>query len=96
MVGNIRLIKALMATRKPRPTGPTKTMAPTVQSAARQPNTASSLRELTYFIRNVARKRKHRKSTIAMMLYFWAVALFMPRWSAYWMMKVQTMICAPT
>ena len=41
-------------------------------------------------------KRKHRNIAIAMMLYFWAVALLMPKLSAYWMMKVQTMICAPT
>ena len=89
-------MKALIATRQPRPSGPTKTIAPTVHTAAQAPKIASSLRELTYFIRKVAMKRKQRNIPIAMMLYFCAVALSMPRLSAYWMMKVQTMICAPT
>ena len=96
MVGNIRDMKALIATRQPSPSGPTKTIAPIVQSAAMQPKNARSLRELMYFISIVAMKRKHRNIAIAMILYFCAVALSMPRLSAYWMMKVQTMICAPT
>ena len=96
MVGNISDIKALMATRHPSPTGPTKTIVPTVHRAASAPKMASSLCEFTYFMRPVAIKRKHRNMPMAMMLYFWAVALSMPRLSAYWMMKVHTMIWAPT
>ena len=75
---------------------PTMQMAPSVHSAAPQPKMASSTRPLTYFMRKVLMKRLHRKSDMAAMLYICAVALLMPRWSAYWMMKVHTMICAAT
>ena len=47
-------MKALIATRQPSPSGPTKTMAPIVQTAASAPKIARSLRELTYFISIVA------------------------------------------
>ena len=96
MVGNIRLMKKLMPTRQKSPALPTMQIAPMVQRAAPMPKRPSILRELRYFISMVEMKRLARKRHIATILYVCAVALLMPRLSAYWMMKVHTIICAAT
>ena len=62
---------------------PTMQMAPSEQRAAPQAKIASSRRLFTYFISIVEMNRLVRNSDIATMLYVCAVALLMPRLSAY-------------
>ena len=70
----------------------TSKMVPRVQIDAPIAKRVSNLRELTYFISQVPTNRPVSESDMATMLYICAMALSIPRWSAYWMMKVHTII----
>ena len=70
----------------------TSRMVPRVQIDAPMAKRVSNLRELTYSISQVPTNRPVSESDMATMLYICAVALSIPRWSAYWMMKVHTII----
>ena len=75
---------------------PCITTVPKVSMLAHTPKMASIFLEFTYFMIAVPANRPHRDRLIAQMLYIWAVALSMPRLSAYCMMNVHTIICAAT
>ena len=83
MVGNISDIKADVAMRQYNPGIPSIRMVPLVVRMPPMAKYISNRRALMYFIRQVQIKRLVRKNAMATMLYIWAVALLMPKFSAY-------------
>ena len=89
-------MKKLMPIKLYKPGIPTMRMAPNEQIPAPTAKIDNSIRVLTYRMRKVAINLLERNKDIATMLYVCAVALLIPKLSAYWMMKVHVMICAAT